>query len=85
MIIDPYSAAQYSGYFGRMTEAEILAGIKTAREERLRLREINEKKRVNFERSLRQAKSPDDREGKLIDIVSEGKVEEDKKNLDEFA
>jgi hypothetical protein len=65
MIIDSYSAAQYSGYFGRMTEAEILSGIKAAREERLRLREIQERKRVEFERELRRTKADERYEEKI--------------------
>jgi hypothetical protein len=89
MIIDPYSGAAYLGYYGHLTTKALEEGREAARNERLRLREIAERKKVFFERESRKTKASDEVKGKLVDITLEGRSEDkddDKgKTIDTFA
>jgi hypothetical protein len=80
VIVDSYSAAQYIGYYNRATEAQILEGAKTAKEERLRLRGILKRKRVEFERETSPSGKIDDGRGKLIDLISSEEAESEERN-----
>jgi|WetSurMetagenome_2_1015567.scaffolds.fasta_scaffold48692_4 hypothetical protein len=89
MIIDPYSGAAYIGYYGHLTTKALEEGREAARNERLRLREIVERKKVFFERESRKTKASDEEKGKLVDITLEGNVgnkdEEKGKSIDTFS
>jgi hypothetical protein len=89
MIIDPYSGAQYMLYFRSSTSAEIEEGKRAAREERIRLRAIREKSKINFERESSPTKPVDNQEGKLVNIILKGNMEDTSpntgKNFDDSA